>query len=470
MKKNREHGLRSLCGNWPEKVIALGMAVCAIQPLEAAPNFMNAIVARAELKKGKIPMKPSKVELKKNADGNFRMMINGIETPIRGAGGVLEPGMLEQFKESGGNFTRTWGGDSLEQIVAGGESYIDRAYRLGIHVMPGLWIGHERHGFDYHDPKQIKEQRKMVRDTVRRYRNHPAVVMWGLGNEMEDPVSQTGKPEIFKELEVLAQIIKEEDPNHPVMTVIAGFGEGKVKNIMKYYPSVDALGVNSYGAAAAAGEHLVAHGWTKPFAITEFGVRGFWEVGKTAWQAPIEPNSTEKARTYFATHKLVYNMNVGKELCLGTFAFLWGWKQECTATWFGMVLPTFEKLPQVDAMIRAWTGKWPQNRCPEIRSVHADFHSKTISSGQEYNARVNVMEYDQDPMHYEWLVVEETKVQSVGGDHEADCESFPELTLIDNRSECRFKAPSQPGPYRLFLTIRDGKGGAATANVPFFVK
>jgi hypothetical protein len=454
--------------------LALPLAIHMPQALAGAKGSgdkaMKELISRAKLIEGEIPKRATKVEFKKNKEGAWRLYIEGVETPIRGAGGVLSPGMLEHFKESGGNFTRTWGGDSLEAIVGGGERYIDRAYRLGIHVMPGLWIGHERHGFDYSDPEAIQAQRTMVRETVRKYKDHPAVVMWGLGNEMEDPVSQTGKKEIFQELEVLAKIIKEEDPHHPVMTVIAGAAKAKVQNIMKYYPSIDALGVNSYGGAAAIGEHLLAAGWEKPFAITEFGVMGFWEVGKTPWGAPIEPQSTEKARMYYAAHKLVCDMNDGKELCLGTFAFLWGWKQECTATWFGMVLPTFEKLPQVDAMVKAWTGSWPENRCPNIKSVNADFHSKYVKMGGVLEASVDVEDPNGDPMSYDWVISEETKVQSTGGDHEDGLPSFPELTLVNNKAKCKVKVPSTPGAYRLFLTIRDGKGGAATANIPFMVQ
>jgi len=32
-----------------------------------------------------------------------------------------------------------------------------------------------------------------------------------------------------------------------------------------------------------------------------------------------------------------------------------------------------------------------------------------------------------------------------------------------------FAAPRGPGKYRLYLTVRDGKGHAGTANVPFRV-
>ena len=437
---------------------------------KVAPNKTTYENDKVSLIEGKIPEGPPKVELKPNAEGQWRLVINGHETPIRGAGGVLEPGMLEHFKSCGGNFSRTWSTDSLENIVGGGERYIDRAYRLGIHVMPGFWVGHERHGFNYGNAEQLKKQRDELRVAIRKYKNHPAIVMWGLGNEMEDPTSQSGNPLVWKELEVLAKIIKEEDPHRPVMTVIAGAGVEKIKNIMQYYPSIDALGVNAYGSASGVGEVLKQSGWKKPFAITEFGVRGFWEVGKTPWGAPIEPNSSEKARTYYASHTLVCNINDGKEMCLGTFAFLWGWKQECTATWFGMVLPSLEKLPQVDAMVKAWTGEWPANRCPSIQDVKASFFAKEIEANKEYRAEVIAKDPNGDGLHYEWLVVSETSAVSTGGDHENAPPAHPELVKVNHAPECCFMAPTKPGAYRLFVSIHDGKGGAATANIPFFVK
>ena len=163
----------------------------------SSANPLQSIIDQVELKKGEIPNKPSKVELKKNAEGTWRIYINDKETPIQGAGGVIQPGMLEQFKLAGGNFTRTWGIGTLEDKVAGGERYIDRAWRLGVHVVPGLWIGHERHHFDYNDPEQLKKQREHVRQSVRKWKNHPAIAMWGLGNEMEDPVKQNPNPAVI---------------------------------------------------------------------------------------------------------------------------------------------------------------------------------------------------------------------------------------------------------------------------------
>ena len=410
-----------------------------------------------------------KVSFIKNEAGYWRVDVNGKLIQIQGAGGVISPGMLEEFAAVGGNFTRTWGIGTLEQKVSGGARYIDKAHELGVNVMAGHWIGHERHGFNYSSPEHLEKQRERVIADVRKWKDHPGVAVWGLGNEMEGPQSSKGNPAVWKELEILAKLIKKEDPSRPIMTVIAGTSAGKIKSLLKYCPSIDAVGINSYGAAAAAGEVLTKLGWKKPFAITEFGVKGFWEAPKTSWGAPIEPNSSEKAKSYFSTQKLVSQINDGKELCLGTFAFVWGAKQEKTSTWFGMYLDTREKLPQVDALVKAWTGKWPKNRAPKIKSVSASFFGKRVPKNKELSASVDVIDPEGDTLQYEWIICDESKAQSVGGDHEYTPRSYPELTLINSKSTCTIVTPSKAGQYRLFLTIRDGKGSAATANIPFLV-
>ena len=415
-------------------------------------------------------LKKHKVFFEKNTEGFWRVNVKGKLIPIHGAGGVLAPGMLETFAEVGGNFTRTWGIESLEQKVTGGARYIDKAKELGVNVMAGIWIGHERHGFNYSNKEQVQKQRDEVRAAVRKWKDHEGIAIWGLGNEMEGPQANAGNPLVWKELEVLTKIIKEEDPNRPVMTIIAGGKPGKIKSLLEYCPSIDALGVNSYGAASGVGEVLVKLGWKKPFAITEFGVKGFWEASKTSWGAPIEPSSTDKAKSYYATHKLVTQLNEGKEQCLGTFAFLWGWKQEKTSTWFGMYLKTKEKLGQVDGLVKAWTGKFPKNRAPKIESVKADFSGKAVAANKKLIASVKSVDPEGDQLKYDWLIVEESRAKSVGGDKEYVPPSFPTLTLINNDPECVIMSPGKAGQYRLFLTIRDGKGNAATANIPFLVK
>ena len=411
---------------------------------------------------------PAKVELLPSSPSGWHLRVNDAAFPIRGAGGADAPGLLEQLKAAGGNCVRTWGIETLEAKGTGGVRFIDRAHQLGLMVVPGLWIQHERHGFSYADAAKVRQQREQVLAAVRRYKNHPAVLLWGLGNEMEGPTSPTGSVPVFQEIEELTRLVKHEDPHHPVMSVIA-FNAAKVENVKRHCPSLDILGINSYGGAAAAGETLKRAGWTKPFAVTEFGVRGPWEVPATGWGAPLEPTSQEKARTYYATHRLVAEMNDGKECCLGTFAFLWGWKQERTATWFGMFLPTLEKLPQVDAMTKAWTGQWPTNRCPEIRALTSASTAQVVQPGQTLTASLDMENPAGRPLAYRWLVVAESAEPGVGGDAEAVPSAYPELVKQNDSTNCVFTSPSAVGNYRLFVTVHDNHGGAATANFPFRV-
>jgi hypothetical protein len=413
------------------------------------------------------PPGPATVELVQNK--GWRLRVNGADFPVRGAGGAEAPGLLEQLKAAGGNTVRTWGIETLEVKYADGERFIDRAHRLGIMVVPGIWIEHERHGFDYSNPAFIQSQRTKVLAAIRQYKSHPAVLAWGLGNEMEDPTSPGGSIAVFKEVEELTRLVKAEDPHHPVMSVIA-FNEAKVANVLRYMPSVDILGVNAYGGASGAGEALKLAGWTKPFAVTEFGPPGPWEVPRTAWGAPHEPTSQEKARAYFATHRLVSELNDGKELSIGMFAFVWGWKQERTATWFGMFLPTLEKLPQVDAMTMAWTGQWPKSRSPDVRSLASAASGQVVKPDQQLTARLEAIDPDGDALTYRWSVVAESAAVGVGGDAESTPPSFPELIQKNGSPECEFRSPRSAGNYRLFVTVHDNRGGAATANFPFRVE
>ncbi len=232
-------------------------------------------------------------------------------------------------------------------------------------VTVGIWLGHERHGFRYDNPEMVAAQFEKAKAAFQKYKDHPAVLMWGIGNEMEGD----GKNEaIFVAVNNIAKMAKEVDPNHPTMTVISEFGDkgDKVKNIHRLCPDIDVIGVNSGGGPSVA-ERYKQFGATKPFILTEFGPNGAWETARTTFKAPIEPTSTQKAAAYRA----VYEKSVlgAKGTCIGSYAFVWGSKMEATATWFGMVLPDGTRLASAETMSELWTGKPPANRVPIIHSI-----------------------------------------------------------------------------------------------------
>lgn len=383
---------------------------------------------------------------------------------IKGVGGFAE---LALAKRLGANTVRTWGVDQLEP-KAGERPLLDRVAEHGLGAMVGLWTGHERHGFDYGDPVQVARQRDHVRAAVRAYRGHPAVLLWGLGNEMEGPAGSESSKRIFREMEELAKIIKAEDPDHPVCMVVAVGERAEVELIRELVPSIDILGVNAYGSAPGLGVALTEAGWTKPFLLTEFGPLGHWEVEQAPWGAPIEPTSEAKAARYASTHERV--LRDGRGRCLGTFAFVWGRKQETTGTWYGMFLHSGEKLPSVDAMAKEWSGRWPENRCPAINVFESAARLAKVAPGASLSARAEVSDPEGDACALEWFVMEESTDRKEGGDAEAEPPHVKDAVVRAEGGAVEFRAPTKPGAYRLFLVVRDGKGGASADNFPFFVE
>jgi len=398
-----------------------------------------------------------------DAPTGFRMLRDGKPFVIRGAGGTTR---LDTLAACGGNAIRTWDAASAEQLEDG-RSLLDTAHEHGIAVMVGLWLGHERHGFDYGDPAQIEKQRREVEASVARLKDHPAVLAWGLGNEMEGGGGPGDSPAIWREVEHLARRIKEIDPDHPVMTIVANVNPEKLAAIRQHASSIDILGVNAYADAARIGDKLRAGAWNKPYCITEFGVPGPWESGHTDWKAPVEPTSREKAGfTYVSAQRIMADQG----RCLGSFAFLWGSKQEATASWFGILLPTGEKTPRADALARAWTGRWPADRAPVLDAVEMPVAGKHVEPGARFDVLVRYRDPEHSPLEYRWEVREESSDRREGGDAERPPAEVPGAVAADGSTgRATVTAPTRAGAYRLFVTVLDGNGSGCTDNWTFHV-
>lgn len=408
-----------------------------------------------------------KVELVET-DGRWELHRHGQPYVIKGLGisGALG---LDRVEDLGANSIRTWGIEALEEKDEEGRTLLDAAQARGLTVCAGLWIQHERHGFSYRDPEVIAEQRSKIMAAVRKYKDHPALLLWGLGNEMENGLEPDTALLVWHELEALAGMVKEEDPNHPVLTAVAAVNPPKIKEMIKEYPSIDILGVNTYAGSASTGSSLLAVGWQKPFVLTEFGPIGHWEAAKAPWGAQIEETGNEKARRYFTALEAMKRNTEG--LCLGSYAFLWGNKQETTATWYGLLLSTGEKVPAVDAIVRSWTGSWPEQRCPRLASVDFPLALRTGQAGEKVTVTAKADDPENDPLIYEWSVREESTDLKQGGDEESVPRLFSScIPSGENGPTVELTLPQDAGYYRLFLVVRDGQGGATTANYPFAVE
>jgi hypothetical protein len=406
---------------------------------------------------------PVPVQVKRVADG-WLLLRDGKPYYINGAGGS---GSLELLKQLGGNSIRTWSADNLER-----GDLLANSQRLGLTIAAGLALGHERHGFSYNDPAQVKKQFDESIASVEKFKNEPNILIWGIGNEME---ADGTNPAIWKAINDISREIHRRDPNHPTMTVIAGVGANRIKlsNFMQYCPDIDILGINSYGGMRTLLENVRAAKLDRPYIVTEFGPVGWWERPRTSWGAPLEPTSTEKAETYRYGYE--HSIKGAAHLAFGSYAFIWGNKQERTHTWFGLLVPGgkggVEKTEAVDVLSHEWTdGKWPANRAPQIARIETAAGQKEVTPASEWTATAQATDADGDSLRYEWEVREETHDARAGGDAEAIPSTHPEAILHAEGSALSFRAPQQPGAYRLFVAIHDGQGSVATANVPFYVK
>lgn len=394
------------------------------------------------------------VELKKTEHG-WQLLRDGEPYFVRGAGGDAS---LETLAAAGANSVRTWGADDLDALL-------DEAYALGLSVTVGIWLGHERHGFDYHDEAQLAEQMERARRAVLRYKDHPAVLLWGIGNEMEGFESGDDSA-IWKAVDDVAAMVKELDPHHPTMTVTAEIGGARIERVDQA-SSIDIHGINSYGGAPSLAERYRAGGGTKPYILTEFGPPGSWEVPKTEWGAPIEPTSTEKAAFYRRSYERAVRGASG--LALGSYVFLWGHKMEASPTWYGMFLEDGARLGAVDVMTALWSGSPPPNLAPTIEPLLVEGKPQR-RRGRKVRVRAAMEDPEGDAIHAHWELRHEPSDYATGGDFRPVPPEVEDAVLVGRTDGARVRMPRDPGPYRLFVYAYDGAGGAATANVPLLVK
>jgi len=405
----------------------------------------------------------SKVELK-NVDGKNRLFVNGQEFYVNGAG--CEFGNIEALAKHGANSMRTWRVDNGQRS---GLKVLDDAQKNGIMVMMGLEVARERHGFNYDDTAAVARQLNSIRKDIIALKGHPALLGWGIGNELNLRATNN---KVWDAVQEIAAMIHEVDGNHPATTMLSGIGKSDVDYISANCPDLDFLCVQMYGDIVNLPQRLIDAGYAGPYIVTEWGATGHWEVGLTEWNAPIEQTSTEKAAAIAERYQKAILADTNN--CMGSFVFLWGQKQERTPTWYGLFTENDEETEAIDQMHKFWTGNWPENRCPSIISATLNgktrFDNINLKPGKEYISLVEASDPENDSIYFRVEVLHESTDLKDGGDFETRPEALNELVKKAGPGEIVFNAPVNPGNYRLFVYVLDGKNHAATVNFPFAVR
>jgi hypothetical protein len=410
-----------------------------------------------------------KTELRDSA-GIYTLYRGGLRYEIKGA---ATNNFLTTVSGFGGNTIRTY---SVNDSTA---AWLDSAYAHGIAVCLGLGI---KKGIqmNYNDTGAVNTQFRLMRSQVLAYKDHPAVLMWAIGNETDASYPATDTA-LWEAVNDIAAMIHTEDTNHLTTTVLVNSEQTKVAVIKAQVPQLDILSINSYAPnIPGVLGNLQAASWTKPYMITEFGPRGTWQMNPEPtrimpWGALVEQTSTEKAAVY----KQIYEDHIAgnrNNNCLGGFVFVWGYQSSGdVVTWFGLFNRLGESFGAADEMQYVWTGAYPTNHAPVISSRN-DFlmngknaeDTVIVEANSANLARVTASDPDSDPLTYEWLLIPEGSVMS-GGSPSASLPSLTGFITAQAGDSVHFQAPATTGYYRLYAYVHDGQGKLASAVIPFKV-
>ena len=400
---------------------------------------------------------PAKVTISKSELG-FELLRNNVPYYIKGAGAKNN---FKKVKQSGGNSIRIWSTKRSELL--------DSALKYDLSVCLGIWVAQQRHGFDYNDVYKVKNQIELIKKSILKLKDHPSLLVWGIGNEVDLKYSNF---KVWETIEEIAKFIKKVDPNHPTMTVIAGLDPSKVFMIKKYCPSIDILGINTYGSIVNASLNIRRYGWEKPYIVTEWGVNGPFEAKVNSLGAKIEPTNGIKAKQRLNRYKNFIEKD--KEKCLGSYCFLWGQKQESTSTWHGMYLSNGHPTEAVDVMQYCWMGEWPAKRAPSLMQIKLNGDNLKKNHVFIKNEEV-ILDFiyernNNDSLYFDFQLYPETFSTKGGGDFQKSPDKLKFEIVKQSENSLSFKVPNKKGFYRIFVFIRNEINQTSVANIPFKVE
>ena len=204
--------------------------------------------------------------------GAFRLLVDGSPYFIRGVGFNVDNLKFAEremsiARDMGFNSLRVWGAASVDR--AG----LDLAERYGLTVVPAWWLSQDKKdrptARDYANAQQNAAELEDILEYVNGLKDHPAVLMWGIGNEAYE-FGEQGEA-FCKFLEQVCKAIHQADPNHPV--IYAAVYDRPVEDFAKFTPSLDVFGCNiysGYDAVMSVGRY-VGEELKKPVVVTEFG-------------------------------------------------------------------------------------------------------------------------------------------------------------------------------------------------------
>ena len=404
-----------------------------------------------------------KVVIKK-VDNRYNFYIDGKPFIVKGGAGYSQ---LAELAASAGNTISCWDTSKFSHLL-------NDALQHHIYVIAGLDIpGGENDDF-YKNDANISVLFKNYQSIVLRYKDHPALLAWSLGNELTMPFSFTTTP-YYKTYNRLLTMIHTVDPNHPVSTAVINIPKKGMINIQWRIPALDFISLNTYNSIKTIRDDLdkIKLIWKGPYLIGEWAPAGGWEAETITWQAPVEKTSTKKAEEYAFFYKQY--MPVNDTRFLGSITFYWGYRQEYTPTWYSVFNENAIPNEVMEALSDCWKDTNTVHVSPRLKYMLIDSlgarDNVIVSPGTLHKASLLLEEYKPaDSLSYCWEILNEDWV-TWGSTWNNFKKPKPAIGLVTDSTMQNplFITPDKEGPYRIYVTVFNSRGFCATANTPFYV-
>ncbi|MEM6723782.1 MAG: glycoside hydrolase family 2 TIM barrel-domain containing protein [Bacteroidota bacterium] len=366
------------------------------------------------------------------------------------------------FKELqflGVNTIRTW---------AAGEhtgKLLDAAHKNNIKVLLGIWMRHGRPGmedddqFNYLTDQQGKEDMyNNALKVVDTYKNHPAILAWGVGNEVYLNMATDEEKLAYSQLlERICSAIKKEDSQHLILSVEAWtFG---LVWWEQHVPSLDIYGLNTYGPGAHfIADELYKKGIDKPYIITEFGVTGEWDIEQEINGVKVEPSDQQKYEAITIGYK---DWISNKPANLGVFVFHYSTSTAFLGPW---LLTHYDSMtrPQYWAIREAFTGKKPINSVPVINDFSLALDS--AQSGTWIPVKLETEDLEQEIVDISFRYNQRTGSRK----RRNQINALAFRGDLDKGFEVQL--PNEDGPVKIYVLVKDPYNNVGIASTGIIVQ
>ncbi len=397
----------------------------------------------------------------KGEKGSWFLEVDGEPFYVKGAGCGLSHGRKSQdylklARDMGANSVRTWG------IDQGTGEYLSLANDYGLKVAAGIWLNYvdEQGRFSYLFNEEYKRsKREEVLGYVKKYRDHPAVLMWVAGNEaIFFTKREVERIALCNFLESLIREIHKIDPYHPVAYASAGIAD--LPYLAKYVPSLDIVGINEYGSIRTAHGTWDYLKFDKPYIFTEYGHYLSIDRPKDTNGKAIELFDHQKARRYKEFTEQVRSF---KGYNLGGFVFHLGETTQESMTWWNLNEGNLKRAAYW-TIYEFYTGTNAPYAPPRVKNFSLS-KIKDVKPSELIDVRVELDKQEIDGLIFEYLLS-----SSKENILEYYVNEYIPVEVFGSGPAVKIKAPSKKGIYRVYCFIKDADGNVTSASKSISVK